>query len=440
MIGKQLSPWTMAWFATALTALLVALGLAALGAVGPGNWSGGAALAVVHVFVLGWLGQMMLGALIQFVPVLCARPLVLPGLALPALILGSAGVLMLAVGFLSLDGWPTAGLLTFAPFVLALAFAIVGAMLAWTLIAAHGLRQPGSRLVLLALVALAAVWATGALMALTLRGFDLAPGILPQLLPLHILLGAGGWLTLAAMGVSHKLFAMFLLAPEPDGALPRAIFLVAAIAVAATLGTAPPMFAAIPAMLTVALYLVQMQRLWRSRRRPRPEVNMRWSRAALGFLGLCTLLIPPAIRLGGHWAEAAVFAALAGWLSTLTLAQMVRIVSFLTWIQVFAPRIGRQTVPMVDDLTNARRSGCWLALWSAGVLGGTLSLIAGSAGCFRLAVIAMLIAALGLCIEFIAIRRLRHLPAPMRPATLPPLVLPVPFRSPDHDHTRPAGA
>ena len=87
MIGKQLSPWTMAWFATALTALLVALGLAALGAVGPGNWSGGAALAVVHVFVLGWLGQMMLGALIQFVPVLCARPLVLPGLALPALIL-----------------------------------------------------------------------------------------------------------------------------------------------------------------------------------------------------------------------------------------------------------------------------------------------------------------------------------------------------------------
>src|SRR5690606_16634106 len=157
------------------------------------------------------------------------------------------------------------------------------------------------------------------------------------------------------------------------------------------------MFAAIPAMLTVALYLVQMQRLWRSRRRPRPEVNMRWSRAALGFLGLCTLLTPPAIRLGGHWAEAAVFAALAGWLSTLTLAQMVRIVSFLTWIQVFAPRIGRQTVPMVDDLTDARRSGRWLALWSAGVLGGSLSLIAGSAGCFRLALIAMLIAALGLC-------------------------------------------
>lgn len=64
MPGKELSRWTMAWFAAALGFLLAALGLAVLGTGGPGGWAEGGALAMVHLFTLGWLGLAMQGALI----------------------------------------------------------------------------------------------------------------------------------------------------------------------------------------------------------------------------------------------------------------------------------------------------------------------------------------------------------------------------------------
>lgn len=451
MIGKQLSRWTMAWFASALAFLAVSLCGAVAGAAGPGDWSGGAALAVVHLFALGWLCQMMLGSLIQFAPVLCARPLALPGLSLPALLLTAGGTLMLAAGFLGLDGGaPGQGLLALAPVVLAAAFGLAGAMLAPTLAAAKALRGSEGRMLALALAALGGLWATGAAMAGALAGYGL-PVALSAALPAHVLLGAGGWLTLAAFGVSYKLFAMFLLAPEGDGPLRRAVFGGAALALALALaggalalagrgfwppGLAVALAAALTAPLTAALYLAEIRRLWQSRRRLRAEVNMRWSRAALGFLALSAALLPIAVLRGGSWAEAAVFAALAGWLSTLTLAQMVKITSFLTWIQVFAPQIGRRPMPLVSDLTDARATARWLGLWAAGAAGGTLALAAGQASGFRLAALAMLLAAGGLTREAWAIRRLRHLDPARRPDRLPPLVLPLSPKGSDHDRTR----
>ena len=167
---------------------------------------------------------------------------------------------------------------------------------------------------------------------------------------------------------------------------------------------------------------------------------MQWSRAALAFLALAALLLGPALHFGGIWAEAAVFVALVGWLSTLTLAQMVKIVSFLTWIQVFSPLIGRRPIPQVHELTHPRRPHLWLALWVGGVVLGTLALLVVSDAAFRLAAGLLLIAALGLGAEAIAIRRLRHLPAEKRPDQIPPIILPVRTRSIPHDHTRPAGA
>lgn len=450
MIGKQLSRWTMAWFASAVTFLVLALFLAAAGGAGPGAWSGGLALAAVHLFALGWLCQMMLGALIQFTPVLCARPLVWPGLSLPSLLLSAAGTTMLAAGFLSLEGWlPDRLLLLAAPAFLVAGFGLAAAMLVPTLMAAQGLRHPEGRMVVLALVALAGSLATGTAMAVALSG-QFLPAVIPQTLPLHILLGAGGFLSLAAFGVSYKLFAMFLLAPERDGPLRRAAFATAAAAMGLTLGMAglalagraaafPALLAALLGAGTAALYLVDIRRLWRSRRRPQAEVNMQWSRAALVFLALSAALLPPAFHLGGTWAEAAVFLALVGWLSTLTLAQMIKIVAFLTWLQIFAPLIGRQPVPLVAHLSDARMTARLLGLWSLGVVLGALSLALGQGAGFRVAALILLTAALGLVRELIAIRRLHHLDPGQRPDPLPPLVRPVPLRSIPDDHTRTAG-
>lgn len=451
MLGKALSRWTLAWFASALAFLLAALALACLGLAGPGRWTGAGALAVVHLFAIGWLCQMMLGSLIQFAPVLTARALILPRLALPALILCSLGTLALAGGFLALEGWPLGSLLVAGPVLLGLAFALAGLMLGGTLVAARAWRTQDGATVLLALLALPVLWGTGAGMAWAFNGAGWAAGLLPDGLPLHVMLGAGLWLTLAAMGVSYRLFPMFLIAPDGASPLRRAALIAAGAALTLLLAAFGVVLAGgdpwplawgcgLACAAATALYLAEIRRIWRSRRAPHPEVNMLWSRAALGFLALAVLLATPALILGGPWAEAAVFAALAGWLSTLTLAQMVKITSFLTWIQVFAPRIGRAPVPMVHDLTDARAAGRCLALWVAGAGGGTLALAAQIPALFEASALALLLAALLHGRELIAIRRLRHLPETARPARMPPLILPLSDRSSDHDIPRRAPA
>lgn len=451
MLGKALSKWTLAWFASALAFLLAALALACLGLAGPGRWSEAGALAVVHLFAIGWLCQMMLGSLIQFVPVLTARALILPRLALPALILCSLGAAMLSAGFLALEGWPAAPLLATGPVLLGLAFALTGAMLGGTLIAAQAWRTQDGATVLLAILALPVLWGTGAGMAWAFGGAGWAADLLPDGLALHVMLGAGFWLTLAAMGVSYRLFPMFLIAPDGGSPLRRASLIAAAVALAlllAALGALPagrdpwPLAwgCAAACAVAAAFYLAEIRRIWRSRRAPAPEVNMLWSRAALGFLALAAALTLPALALGGPWAETAVFVALAGWLSTLTLAQMVKITSFLTWIQVFAPRIGRAPVPMVHDLTDARAAARCLGLWVAGVLGGALALAAQSPALFEISALALLLAVLLHGRELIAIRRLRHLPETARPTRMPPMILPQSDRSSHHDIARTASA
>lgn len=426
----------MAWFGTALLFLLLSLALALGGAAGPGDWSRGVGLAGVHLFTLGWLCLAMLGALIQFVPVLAARPPVLPGLALPALLAAIGGTVALATGFLWLDGYEAArGAFLVAPVLLALAFGLAAAMIVPALLVRASQKLAELQM---ALVALVALWVSGAAMTYDLAGIDLMPAFLPEGLGLHVLLGIAGWLSLAAFGVSYTLFAMFLLAPENGGGLRLAVRIGAGLAlglvfvagglVLAQIAVPAPVLWGLVALLpaVAALYLAEIARIWRLRRRADPEGNMRWSRVALAFLGLAGLLAGPALWLGGPWAEAAIFLALVGWLSLLTLAQMVKIVSFLTWIQVFAPLIGRAPVPLVHHLTDPRTTTRWLALWAGGASGGALALLLMHPLVFRLSLAALMLAALGLGAELVSIRRLSHLEPNKRPALPPPVIFPTP--------------
>ncbi|MCL4068081.1 hypothetical protein M3484_16030 [Pseudomonas sp. GX19020] len=441
MPGKSLSPWTLSWFGSAIIALLLALVLALAAGIGPEDFDRPEALAIVHLFALGWLVQVMLGALVQFVPVLAARPLAFSRLALPALLASSLGTLALAGGFLSLDGYEIARpLFLLGPVALGLSFAMLAVMILATLVTRQTLRLPEVRMVLVALAGLAGLWLSGAAMVSTLAGSRLAVD-LSQALPLHMLFGIGGFLSFAAIGVSYKLFAMFLLAPEAASWQRRAVFALAALMAGLMLtgllmllldGSLTPLLIGVCgiSLAGCGIYLDDVRRLWRARRRPTPELNMSWSRMALGFLALSVLLLPLAVWQGGALARATVFAALVGWLSTLTLAQMIRITAFLTWIQVFAPLIGRRKVPTVQSLTHPRRAGLALTIWSLAAGTGTLSLATGFHAGFRLALCGLLIAATQILCELVAIRSLSHLPAPERPGLLPPLVLPAFLKSP----------
>ncbi len=437
MLDRKPARWTFAWFASALAFLVVALGLAVAVAPEPGDWRTGAGLALVHLFVLGWLSQMMIGALGQFLPVLLARPLPWPRLPPLALALTGPGAAALAAGL----GLGLAGPIHAGVTLLGAGFALVLVMTGGVLLPARGWRDGTGGPVLLALAALALVWASGAGMARLRAGAE-ALVLLPDALPLHIGFGLAGWLGLATVGVSYRLFAMFLIAPDRGGRL-RRLTLAAGGAMLAVLGAglvsgrAMAPVALVCGAVAAGLYLAEVRLIWRGRMRRSPELNMRMSRPALAFLALAAVLAPLAAWRGGALAEAAVFAALVGWLSGMTLAQMIKITSFLTWIQVFAPAIGRRALPQVHELTHEPAGRRALTLWFAGAALGTLALLLAQPLLLRLAFVLLLLAALGVAQELWRIRRLVHISPSARPVSLPPLFLPLdkdPHDAPDGLH------
>lgn len=221
MIGASLSRWTVSYFAAALLALLLALALMAVGYGFPHvPVESPQTLVVVHLAVLGWLSLLMCGALFQFVPVLIARPLYSDAAPLSALVCLVSGLVALLLGFLALEGRiaATPSFLAAASLLLVMGFGLVLGNLLVTLLKGRPLPIP-ARFVVVGLASLALTAALGVTFALV-RGGIADEEHLVELasagIPIHAITGLGGWLGFCAMGVSYKLLAMFMLAPELD--------------------------------------------------------------------------------------------------------------------------------------------------------------------------------------------------------------------------------
>ncbi len=103
-----------------------------------------------------------------------------------------------------------------------------------------------------------------------------------------------------------------------------------------------------------------------------------------------------------------------GWLSGLVLANLYKIVPFLTWLETYGPVMGRVPTPRVQDLVAERRAWKWFVLFFAGSWIATLMLLIDASLGFRFAVAATTLATLGLSQEFIRARRLADVAEPLR--------------------------
>lgn len=417
----SLARWTPGYFTVSLAALLLAQALMVAGIGHPAaSLRAPETLFVVHLVLIGWLSLAMAGALLQFVPVLIARPLAHPGLAAPALAALAGGAGLLCAAFAVLAGWLDAPLDLFLPAaaLLLTGVLLLALMLARTIAGEHAAGSVAG-FVLGGLACLIAAAATGSGFAVLLAGRAdwLAaldwPG---DRVPLHAMLGIGGWLGLVTLGVSYRLFAMFMVAP--DGAVRQGgrIMALGAAGFGAILaglgGLAPAPLAATAASVLfaamIALYACDLVALHRQRRRKRLELNMAASLPALAALALGAAMLPPALltQAGEPVVAATGFLLVFGWLTGLTLAQLVRIVPFITWIEVYAPVLGHRPVPRIEDLLAARRARLWFALYHVGVAAGTLALLLAQPLAFRAAMALSLAGTLGIVIELVRARRL----------------------------------
>ncbi|MCS3726164.1 hypothetical protein [Bradyrhizobium betae] len=430
MIGGSISRWTMTYFAAALTWLLAVLTLMIVGIGHPAtDLAAPDTLVLVHVVCIGWLSLAMCGALFQFVPVLVARPLFSERWALPALALLTAGLVSLLAGFMALGGrLPSAPwLLPLGAVLLVTGFSLVVVDLgltAWQ-------RPTGpARFVLVGLASLCATVVFGTVFAFALAGWAGRIGevVLARGIPLHAIAGLGGWLTLTAMGVSYRLLAMFMLAPDVEDRQSRLTLVAGALAVAMIVGGGAAAIgfgaglntvlaiAALLGLVCATLYGRDLASIFRTRKRHHLELNMRMallSFASLAGTGLLGVALVSTATLPMH-VGALAFLAVFGWLSGLVLAKLYKIVAFLTWLETYGPVMGRAPTPRVQDLVAERRATKWFATYYVSVWMGTLALLAKEPDAFRMAAVAMTVGVVGIVHEIVRIRRLEDVASPLR--------------------------
>jgi hypothetical protein len=331
----------------------------------------GPVLAAVHVLTLGVLVPTAMGASLQMLPVILGRPSPAARVCDAVFWLTLAGAPALIYGFATV--W--------RPAIVAGAVVTAVAIAAYAMTVGRvvgGAREP--RPVVLHVWAALAAIVTAAALALAL-GFDYGSALLAdrgRVAAAHLVLAAFGFMGMLALGLSHVLIPMFVIAEAPGGrGVDLSFAAVVTALIVAVLGLLIGVRWLIAAALVAGLagcgvHIALMARSLgrRVRRRLGPEFIL--IRASWGLLPV-TLVLALALTLdllpaGGPALFG--FVLLFGWLLTLLTGVLQRIVPFLASMHT-ARSAGRTAPPtkLTDDRPLAIHRYCHLAAVATVALG-----------------------------------------------------------------------
>jgi hypothetical protein len=383
-------------------------------------------LALTHLVTLGWISLSIMGASYQIVPIVLGQP-VWSERAARWQFWMLAGAIPGMVAHFFLGTWP--GLLA-AALLLVAAIALHLVNVAMTI---RGFRRWtfSARAVALGYTGLALTGLFGLMLGANhLRPF--LPNAFFPTLHAHVHLALLGWITPMMLGVSARVYPMFLLAPEPPEWAGRLQFwgLAAGVpAVVVGLVAAPALV--FPGALAVAVALIAhlfaVVRMARGRRRPALDWGLRFTLTAAVFalpaagLGLAFAL---GVLAGPRPALAYAVLALGGWVSFTIAGMMLKIVPFLVWYHVYGPRVGRGPIPTLPQLSWPRAEALAHALLTAGTALLSLMVAAGSVAGIRVAGSLLALGAVAFAGSLAC--SLRHLAVPAPPSRFGP---PVELRS-----------
>ena len=375
-----------------------------------GGWGSATALGLTHVIALGFATSISLGVLYHIVPQSTGRPLPFRGVGTIALTGYAAGVVLLVsgLGFAHHSRVAPGGAITGVALLVALA------QLGWAVIRSP--RRPMVHLFLLASgAALAIVAAAGALLAFAVEGYislDVA-----AVLPAKILLGIGGWLGILVVGMSYVLMPMFT-PTRARGHHQKGVLIAlttgfagasASVLFHATMSAAVMLAVAAFGLAAFAIDVLRMARGatngWRT-----PTVVGQLLGAALALVTAC-LAIAAVGFSSLELAIAAAVLALWGWVSCEIAANAIRLIPFMVWLVIPAPRRPQRFVP-------AGAGFGWVALGCAMATAGALAagLLSGSALLVRTAGICdVIFAGTLVSIGIIAGRQSAHSAPPLVP-------------------------
>lgn len=326
--------------------------------VGPGllesRWTPGL-LAATHLVTVGFMLMVMLGALIQILPVVAGANLDNPLAVARWLHAGlAAGALLLAAGFLL----GQAALLGAAALVLGLAvaaFLVAGARA----LAGVPSTSPTIRGLKLALAGLAGAAGLGAWLALAIaNGWAVA---LPALADLHAGWALGAWAGVLLAALAYVVVPMFQLTPgypaQPSWWFPGILLGLMvgwALGVVLDAAAAIRLVRALSAVAGIGFALLTL-RLQARRRRARSDVTYRYWQLGLAsaIFALAMVLTatawPPLAELTG-WSIFAGILLLVGGFMSFIIGMLYKIVPFLAWMHLRNRGSARSPVPNMNRL------------------------------------------------------------------------------------------
>lgn len=378
-----------------------------------------AAVAVTHLFVLGWVVTMVMGATYQLVPVALETNLHSERMArwhFVCHVIGFIGMVwmfrvwnmsqvghygcIMATGF-GLFACNMIRTLLRVPKWNITAWALVSALFWISCTAVAGLAMAAAKCDYDAIDRFPPHSAVG----LLLHGLRATAMFMYQFAPLgamhaHAHLGLVGFFLMLIVGVSYKLIPMFTLSEVQNS--PRAGWSIALLnlglavtGLAVLQQSAWKTAAGLVLMAALALYGWEMAAILRARQRKALDWGIRY------FLTAISLLAPVAVMglilsrpgptpLNGQVENLYGFLAVAGVVTFAIIGMLYKIAPFLVWFGVYSRHIGRARVPTLGDMYSPRlqAAGYWtflagLAGTSAAILGRSELGVRG--GCLLLA-------------------------------------------------------
>jgi hypothetical protein len=334
-----------------------------------------ALLGATHLLTLGYMGLIMLGAILQMLPVVAGTPMRRPALAAAIVhTLAASGIILLC-----------SGLIFTLPLALKIAMAMLGtALFLFAALVVITLRRSlpqnmTARAMHLAALMLAATVLLG-LVLLSNHAFGWWLQEREMLVNLHLTWGLLGWVGLLVVGVAYQVVPMFQLTPHYPAKLTRwlAVLLFALLLGLAPASYSPALRMALEVLLATgfAIFALTTLRLQSKRRRKLPDVTLNFWR-----VGMISLLL--AIML---WLAAQIFSVLevtrsyglllgvlmiVGFAMSLINGMLYKIVPFLVWFHLQSRRgANGPKVPNVREILPESLAGrqMWLHFAALGAL------------------------------------------------------------------------
>lgn len=356
-------------------------------------WQGGALLAsgwvpgtiaLVHLGTLGFLGSVMIGALLQLVPVLAGSPVPRVGLARLVLPLLLGGVALLVAGLLAAGQPLSPALVQGARLLLLMAFALLLGPVGLALVRSRSERETslGMRLAVLclALTVTAGLWMAGG------HAGGAFPGPRGAWIQAHLGLGLLGWVGALLAAVSWQVVPMFYLTrpvPPPARLAVLALLGVGALLppLALSLGGSAGLATALAAPGVLGAGVLNPLLLTRaigSRSRKRPDPSLRAWQAGLAVAPLAALVaLGSALSVDPRGPVLLVWLVVWGHAGLIAHGMLTRILPFLVWFHRWSGQVGRVRVPSMRSLLPDRLAQAGLVAHGLSALVGVLAITSG---------------------------------------------------------------